>query len=30
LSILSLAMAGMLQVRSNSGAYVIGRHEAPD
>jgi GntR family uxuAB operon transcriptional repressor len=29
-AILSLAMAGMLQVRSNSGAYVIGRHEAPE
>jgi hypothetical protein len=30
LSILSLAMAGMLQTRSNSGAYAIGRHEAPE
>jgi GntR family uxuAB operon transcriptional repressor len=29
-AILSLAMAGMLQVRSNSGAYVIRRHEAPE
>jgi GntR family uxuAB operon transcriptional repressor len=29
-AILSLAMAGMLQVRSNSGAYVISRHEVPD
>src|SRR5712664_752000 len=29
-AILSLAMSGMLQVRSNSGAYVIGRHELPD
>jgi GntR family uxuAB operon transcriptional repressor len=28
-AILSLAMSGMLQVRSNSGAYVISRHE-PD
>jgi len=27
-AILSLAIAGMLQVRSNSGAYVISRHEA--
>jgi len=27
-AILSLAMAGMLKVRSNSGAYVVGRHEA--
>jgi DNA-binding FadR family transcriptional regulator len=29
-AILSLAMCGMLQVRSNSGAYVISRHELPD
>ena len=29
-AILSLAMSGMLQVRSNSGAYVISRHELPD
>lgn len=29
-AILSLAMAGMLKVKSNSGAYVISRHEAPD
>jgi len=29
-AILSLAMAGMLEVRSNSGAYVISRHEAPE
>ncbi len=29
-AILSLAMAGMLKVRSNSGAYVISRHEAPE
>jgi GntR family uxuAB operon transcriptional repressor len=29
-AILSLAMSGMLQVRSNSGAYVIRRHELPD
>ena len=25
-AILSLAMAGMLKVRSNSGAYVVSRH----
>ena len=29
-AILSLALSGMLQVRSNSGAYVISRHELPD
>lgn len=29
-AILSLAMSGMLQVRSNSGAYVISRRELPD
>jgi DNA-binding FadR family transcriptional regulator len=29
-AILSLAMSGMLQVRSNSGAYVVSRHELPD
>ena len=29
-AILSLAMAGMLKVRSNSGVYVISRQEAPD
>ena len=29
-AILSLAMAGMLKVRSNSGAYVVSRHEAPE
>lgn len=29
-AILSLAMSGMLKVRSNSGVYVISRHEAPD
>lgn len=29
-AILSLAMSGMLQVRSNSGAYVISRHDLPD
>ncbi len=29
-AILSLTMAGMLQVRNNSGAYVIGRQEAPE
>jgi DNA-binding FadR family transcriptional regulator len=28
-AILSLAMSGMLQVRSNSGAYVISRRELP-
>jgi len=30
LSILWLAIAGMLQVRSNSGAHIIGRHVAGD
>ncbi|MDR3538674.1 MAG: FadR/GntR family transcriptional regulator [Acetobacteraceae bacterium] len=29
-AILSLAMAGMVRVRNNSGAYVVSRHEAPD
>jgi GntR family uxuAB operon transcriptional repressor len=29
-AILLLAMSGMLQVRSNSCAYVISRHELPD
>ena len=29
-AILSLAMAGMLKVRSNSGVYVISRQETPD
>jgi DNA-binding FadR family transcriptional regulator len=29
-AILSLAMSGMLQVRSNSGAYVVNRNELPD
>jgi GntR family uxuAB operon transcriptional repressor len=29
-AILSLAMGGMLKVRSNSGVYVISRQEAPD
>lgn len=29
-AILSLQMAGMLQVRKNSGAYVVSRHEAPE
>ena len=29
-AILSLAISGMLQVRSNSGAYVVSRRELPD
>jgi GntR family transcriptional regulator, uxu operon transcriptional repressor len=29
-AILSLAMAGMVRVRNNSGAYVVSRHEAPE
>ncbi|HWK45528.1 MAG TPA: FadR/GntR family transcriptional regulator [Stellaceae bacterium] len=29
-ALLSLQMAGMLQVRNNSGAYVVSRHELPE
>jgi len=29
-ALLSLQMAGMLQVRNNSGAYVVSRRELPD